>query len=116
MRDEYAGYRDWKHWQDFGKLSTVDARYFRRELRKLPPLSGMRVLEVGFGNGNFLAFARDQGAEVCGTEMIPELAALATRAGFKVLGEQEVFADKGLADSFDLVVAFDVIEHLDKEE
>lgn len=116
MRDEYAGYRDWKHWHEFGKLSAVDARYFRRELRQLPPLAGMRVLEVGFGNGNFLAFARDSGAEVYGTEMIPELVALAAQAGFKVLGDQELFVDKKLAGSFDLVMAFDVIEHLDKEE
>jgi cyclopropane fatty-acyl-phospholipid synthase-like methyltransferase len=116
MRDEYKGYREWKQWGKFGRVSAAEAGYFRRELRRLPPLAGQSVLEIGFGRGNFLKFASDQRAEVYGTELIPELLADARESGFRVSETHELFADPQSLGSFDLVLAFDVIEHLDKAD
>jgi len=116
MRDEYAGYGEWKQWQHFGVLSSVDARYFRRELAGLLPLKGKRILEVGFGNGAFLSFARGQGAEVHGTEIIPGLISAARKAGFDAGTGKAYLGVKKHAGRFDAVLAFDVIEHMDKQE
>lgn len=116
MKEEYRNYRDWKHWDDFGSLTPSQARYLRRELSMLRPLAGKRILEVGFGNGNFLRFARDNGAEVQGTEMIPELVEAARKAGFHVSDGSDVLGVRSRAGSFDAVVAFDVLEHMDKDE
>ena len=113
MKDEYRNYQDWKDWKDFGVLSRSQARYFARELAALEPLHGKRVLEIGFGNGAFLRFARDRGAEVQGAEVIPELLAAARAADFQVGGTETFFGNKRYAESFDAVVAFDVIEHIE---
>jgi 2-polyprenyl-3-methyl-5-hydroxy-6-metoxy-1,4-benzoquinol methylase len=116
MDDEYRNYVDWKQWQGFGSLSSSQARYFAREIAMLRPLQGKRILEIGFGNGSFLSFARGQGAEVLGTEMIPELVQAAREAGFDVNDGTAMLHGRQHAGSFDAIVAFDVLEHMDKTE
>ncbi|HEY1773214.1 MAG TPA: class I SAM-dependent methyltransferase [Gammaproteobacteria bacterium] len=116
MDDDYRNYVDWKQWKSFGKLSSAQARYFARELSMLQPLRGKCILEIGFGNGGFLSFVRAQGAEVRGTEMIPELVLAARQAGFDVSDGSAMLQGKKHAGSFDAVVAFDVLEHMDKDE
>ena len=116
MNDEYRNYREWKHWQEFGVLAPSQARYLARELSMLAPFAGKRILEVGFGNGNVLRFAKERGAEVWGTEMIPELLQAARAAGFQVSDGADLFGIKRHAGSFDAVLAFDVLEHMDKDE
>jgi 2-polyprenyl-3-methyl-5-hydroxy-6-metoxy-1,4-benzoquinol methylase len=105
MKDEYREYQGWKRWQEFGMPSSSQARYFARELAILGPLRGRRILEIGFGNGVLLRFAKDGGAEVLGTEIIPELLKAAAEAGFQVGRTTELFADKRQAGSFDAVEA-----------
>ena len=116
MQGEYNNYQDWKDWKDFGAFTPSQARYFARELAMLGPLRGRRILEVGFGNGAFLHFARQAGAELVGTEVIPELIEAARKAGFQVHEDGTLFDDRRLAGSFDAVVAFDVIEHIEMKE
>lgn len=115
----YTHYRAWKGWNDqsFGVCSTEQAIYYGEELKRsgIDGIDGKTVLEIGFGNGEFAAWVRSAGADYHGTELIPELVAQAAAAGFKahdgglplenLLGEQSV----------DLIVAFDVFEHLDLE-
>lgn len=73
---------------------------------------GRRMLEVGCGNGHFLALARDAGWEVCGTELSRAHAERARGQGLDVVYgdvvEERLFAGR----SFDAVVAMEVIEHL----
>lgn len=116
MQGEYRNYQDWKQWQDFGSLPPSQARYFARELAMLGPLRGQRILEIGFGNGSFLRFAQQRGGEVQGTEVIPELLQAARDAGFQVSESATLFRDARSAGSFDAVVAFDVIEHIGRDE
>jgi 2-polyprenyl-3-methyl-5-hydroxy-6-metoxy-1,4-benzoquinol methylase len=116
MQDEYRDYVGWKQWKGFGTLTSSQGRYFARELSMLAPLRGKRILEIGFGNGGFLSFARGQGAEALGTEMIPELVQAARKAGFEVSDGSAILKGKRHAGSFDAVVAFDVLEHMDKDE
>jgi cyclopropane fatty-acyl-phospholipid synthase-like methyltransferase len=110
----YEGYTRWKRWQGEFETSDRDARYFAAELDGVE-LSGKRVLEIGFGNGSFLAWARRRNAEVTGTEMIDALVEHARSKGYDA---QAASLPTLLATGrqFDLVVAFDVFEHWHKDE
>jgi len=113
--DLYAGYADWKQWQGDCTASDGDARCFAAEFADVVALRGKRVLEIGFGNGRFLAWAKAQGASVAGTEIHDGLIAWAREKGFDALPaslEALVAAQR----RFDVVVAFDVFEHWSKQE
>ena len=112
--DPYSGYVEWKRWDGAFETSDKEARYFAAEFRDIA-LRGKRVLEIGFGNGGFLAWARTQGADVSGIEINAEMRDAARRRGFNALDVSlsELAATNA---AYDLVVAFDVIEHWDTEE
>lgn len=112
--DPYANYAEWKRWDGAFTTSEKDARYFAAEFDGVA-LRGVRVLEIGFGNGGFIAWAKSQGADVAGIELNAEMREAARRAGFTAF-------DATLAElaaqptRYDFVVAFDVIEHWDAAE
>ena len=112
--DLYAGYADWKQWRGDCAASDSDARCFAGEFAGIP-LSGRRVLEIGFGNGRFLGWARSQGAVVAGTEIDAGLISWAQAKGFDAL-PAPLDAMVGAQRRFDVVVAFDVFEHWSKAE
>lgn len=109
-------YADWKGWKpgDFGYCAAPAQRYFGwhvdRAFAGAAPAQP-RVLEVGFGNGSFLGFCRQRGYDVQGVETDPELVARARRAGFTASGDLREVEPRG---EFDLLCAFDVLEHLDR--
>lgn len=115
--DVYADYDGWKGWSfaDFPRLTEHDRRYFRGELGGIA-LAGAEVLEIGFGEGAFLAFAREAGARIAGTELLAEAVAAARAAGVELLDTDLARNLPAQAGRFDLIVAFDVIEHLTFEE
>jgi SAM-dependent methyltransferase len=108
-------YREWKDWtaDRFGLLSKRRRRHFDAELKRtgLPLREPLRVLEIGFGDGRFLAYAKEKGWKVVGTEIIGELVDLARQQQYEAVTADRMatFEER----SFDLVVAFDVLEHLD---
>lgn len=108
----YHGYADWKDWQGDFSASDRDARYFAAELRDVD-IAGKRVLEIGFGNGRFLAWAKANGATVSGTEINERMLARAREKGFEAYSAS---LDALVAANvrFDVVVAFDVFEHWEK--
>jgi len=112
--DPYAHYAEWKQWSGAFAPRGKESRYFAAELRGIP-LQGRRVLEIGFGNGAFLAWARNQGAQVSGIEINEAMLEAAQQHGFEAskatLAE---LAERG--QQYDLVAAFDVLEHWDAEE
>lgn len=111
-------YLDWKNWvpENFGRYTDEDREYFAT-LFKLPPLRRLqrqaRVLEIGFGTGKFLSYAQSRDFNLCATEVNPRLTEIAATKGFEVVTTDNLdsFAD----NSFDLVIAFDVIEHIPQE-
>jgi SAM-dependent methyltransferase len=111
-------YADWKNWDPatFGRFTPLDAVYFAAET-SLREASGARVLEIGFGNGAFLGWAKHLGSEVFGTETNP----LLTQRAREFLGHDRVFDSldeqeaRKLNGTLSLVVAFDVVEHVSIE-
>lgn len=117
--NEYErGYTGWKGWgvdAGFGTLSAGEADLFGRELREAERLTSVHdVLEVGFGNGAFLAYCRERGWNITGVELLPELRAAAKTQGFAAVADDEV--DTLPEAGFDLVAAFDVFEHIFPEQ
>ena len=112
-----SNYTQWKAWDrsQFGVISDLDRRYFDAELQRVGGTGiGLRVLEIGFGNGKFLAYARHRGWNVTGTEIDAGLVETARERGFDVeCREQLTDLPSG---TYDLVVAFDVLEHIPQEQ
>ena len=115
----YSGYEEWKGWTEDGILPEIphptNQDYFTRELEraKIPPRS--KILEIGFGNGEFLQWAELSGYHVSGIEINEKLYQMGKERGFRVfLGTVADDLEK-LESDFDAVVAFDVLEHLPKE-
>jgi 2-polyprenyl-3-methyl-5-hydroxy-6-metoxy-1,4-benzoquinol methylase len=119
MADSTESYLEWKNWQSssFGQYNPLLASYYVSEAGSYVR-PGIDVLEIGFGNGSFIGWARDIGAQVFGVEMNP---ALVERAN-ALLGEGRAFRelnDEGLirrSGMFSVIVAFDVIEHIASDE
>ncbi len=106
-------YEDWKDWSElnFAEASVEENLYFSK-LRKIFKLSNnLDVLEIGYGNGSFLDFARTIGWNISGVEAIPELINRASRNNFEVFTNID-----DVQNRYDLIVAFDVLEHIESED
>jgi 2-polyprenyl-3-methyl-5-hydroxy-6-metoxy-1,4-benzoquinol methylase len=110
----FADYPRWKRWNLELTCNVEDARCFAGELRGFE-LSGRRLVEIGFGAGSFMVWAREQGAQVIGVEIQKELIEHARSAGFEAF-ESVLDLHRAYGRSFDLVVGFDLLEHLSHDE
>jgi SAM-dependent methyltransferase len=112
---EYGkSYREWKNWEfsNFGELGKSEKCYFDAEIKKanINTDRKMHVLEIGFGNGSFLTYARKKRWDIVGTEINKDLVEAARRLNFNSICADDL--SKFTDDTFDLVVAFDVLEHI----
>lgn len=111
-------YSLWKSWNEsqFGVLEPFEERYFDKELKraKCEFPADTKVLEIGFGNGKFLSYARKKGWSVVGIEANEQLVDLAGKQAFNALNADNLSHIQ--SGQFDLVVAFDVLEHIPKED
>jgi 2-polyprenyl-3-methyl-5-hydroxy-6-metoxy-1,4-benzoquinol methylase len=113
-----ADYAEWKSWDSaaFGQYSRLDAAYYAAEFG-LGEAAGMRVLEIGFGNGSALGWLKEQGAQVHGLEANPIL----VERALKLLGAGRAFEDLGdarlsvMSGTFNQIIALDVLEHVPME-
>ncbi len=112
-------YRDWKSWDVacFGVIGD-QAEYFRVELAKsgVRKLQGVRVMELGFGNGGFAAWAASCGMDYVGTEIDPELVRRARDRGLCAYLADEAFDKLACKPKFEVCVAWDVLEHLERDQ
>lgn len=101
----YDRYVAFKGWGEEGRDSADEFATLLGFSRKIAPY---RLLEIGFGRGDLLDWARAQGIETHGVEIIPELVKRAQERGHSV-------SASGLGQlrtgDFDVVVAVDVLEH-----
>ena len=115
QRSVYASYTELKGWQRPFEYDAEQAEYYRGEFGT-DDLSGIRMLEIGFGSGSLLAWARDRGAELVGTEINEASLAAAAERGVTTFTGELADAAPRFEDQFDLIVAFDVFEHLTVSE
>ncbi len=109
---DYTNYSEWKGWLNevpFGELQESEREKFRMQLDSCSILyKQINALELGFGNGSFMRFLKDNGSVVEGIEVQEALIDAAKRFGFPAHNS----LDKITQSPYDLIVAFDVLEHL----
>lgn len=96
----------------FGALEARKGTLNAHRLDRLPiPAAGDALLDVGCGDGQFAAAARDRGWDTYGIELNPPAAQRARERGINVVEGRLESADLPAA-RFDVVTAWDVIEHV----
>lgn len=116
--DSYTDYEQWKMWgaDTFGRWTPIDGAYYSAELKRagVESCEGLRFFEIGFGNGAFAGYVRARGGEYFGSELNDALIQRGRAFGISVIGGGIAQALTTLKPgSFDAVVAFDVLEHLE---
>jgi SAM-dependent methyltransferase len=115
-----GAYRRWKSWDasDFAVLGAAQQIYFDAEIGAAfgHVDSTTTILEIGFGNGQFAAWARSRGASYYGTELDSQALDLGRNAGIHVFPATLNLDSIAGMQRFDLIVAFDVLEHLSTDE
>lgn len=109
----YQEYATFKQWDDT-LFEPAGADYFEVELRGFP-LAGARVVEIGFGPGHCLAWLAAQGARVTGLEIQEQLVLAGRSRGFDTQLSRD-FDWRPLQGKVDLILGFDVLEHLSDAE
>lgn len=100
---------NWKIWRDCrARPSNIPKR--DRRITKTQKVQIENMLEVGFGHGSLMAYCREQGWRISGTEASGSLVRAAKQRGFNgVLAEN---LDQFENASFDLIACFYVVEHV----
>ena len=107
----YDDYDDLKGWNTLFQPSIQEAQLYSKEFKHID-FSDSYFLDIGFGSGGLLGWARQQGAIVSGVEIQEKLIKEARKAGIEVYKElNEVPSDR-----YDIVTGFDLLEHLPLNE
>ena len=112
---ENENYINWKGWDasSFAFTSNLEKAYFENIFKLIDLKSSSRILEIGFGNGSFMGYARDNSHLCDGVESNKNLVNIAIEHEFSVFKSIfEIESNK----QYDLIVLFDVIEHIPKAD
>jgi hypothetical protein len=115
----YDTYIEWKNWEVKTEVSQGNALYFQREFEECGLKESKKILEIGFGECEFLIWCRENGKEVCGVEINQDLVEAAQKEGHRVVyADLAIQAPEEIKKSgpFDVICGFDVIEHLTHDQ
>jgi len=101
---------DDRHWW-YRARRKILAELIRREVH---PAADARILEIGCGTGHNLAMLSGFG-HVDGLELDDEAAALSEKRLGRVVIRSPLPELEGVSNDYDLIGAFDVIEHIDDD-
>lgn len=108
-------YATWKGWGDPSAYGAQEKRIWDALHARIGVSTGDRLLEVGFGQGAHLHYARAKGINASGIEQNERGHRIAREAGLRVfLGGLDVFPPG--EPPFDAAILLDVIEHVPLNE
>lgn len=108
--DLYEAYEAWKGWDCPFTFTADENDYFEAECRGLS-IEGATLFEIGFGSGNFCAWAQAKGAIVVGSKINPASISAARAHAMELLPAAFETVAQDHSGRFDTCVAFDVFEH-----
>jgi cyclopropane fatty-acyl-phospholipid synthase-like methyltransferase len=111
--------------ENFGTINSVDSAAERKKKNKtkawltrnwLPTDQDAVIVDLGCGTGEDLAFYISQGySNIVGVDISPTQLNYAAKLNVKT-EEADIFDILKDRDTFDMISAYDVIEHLTKDE
>ena len=111
-------HEDFNHFTPYIEQLAVHHAYFRQKLREIarhlspPTLSGLRLLDIGCATGVLLIEATHAGAKAVGIDISVDAVAYCRREHLLAYAGSISSLGKHLKpESFDVVTAFQVIEH-----
>ncbi|MEK6772734.1 MAG: class I SAM-dependent methyltransferase [Bdellovibrionota bacterium] len=112
----YKDYVGFKQWEAPSAINPQEI--YEIEFQRLKVKGPLRILEIGYGKGEFLDWAKSKGHSIKGIEIIPELVEQARSKGHDVqmLSVMDLSGGRFNPAEFDVVVIFDVLEHLHVSE
>ncbi len=119
--NSYSRFKGW-HQSEFGQFKSHWAAYYNKEIAMCLKQSrsetgqNLKILEIGYGNGSFMGWAKSEGHSVFGVEIESEQLDRARSNGFVVGCSVNEIAQMLDEKDFDGIVAFDVFEHLQYSE
>jgi 2-polyprenyl-3-methyl-5-hydroxy-6-metoxy-1,4-benzoquinol methylase len=110
---DYANYNLWKSWPEdaFMRVSPIEASAFSADFEGIS-LQQSRFLDIGFGNGALLSWAQSRGAVIYGVEVLETSLERARKKGIPLLSSDLKDNLPQFSEFFDVIVAYDVLEHL----
>ncbi len=90
--------------------------YYELEMRKFNHTNDIEILEVGFGNGSFINWCKIKNYKISGYELDKNFYENAKSKFDNIYIGNENEVSKIIGKKFDLIVGFDVIEHVKKKE
>lgn len=118
FRDQiYSSYGAFKGW-DAHAIPESYHDLYTGELRQHGVATKGALLEIGFGSGHFLQWAKGQGFKAVGVEVNEDFVKMAQQDGLEAyhLPLQRLGELSSSVKKFDTVVIFDVLEHLYPDE
>jgi SAM-dependent methyltransferase len=109
MSDLYGQYTVYKQWSGDAPAPVHEDYSYLVDIANCKPSD--RILEIGFGAGHFMDWARNNGFHVVGTEILPEMIAAARNRGHVVMDDMFSPTDQ----KFDVIIAIDVLEHIPQD-
>lgn len=114
FRDKiYKSYGRFKGWEN-NKISETYYDMYKGEMLRHNITAPGNLLEIAFGSGHFLKWAKLNGFNVVGIEVNPEFVTKASKEGLEVfcLSLQHIEILKSSIKKFDYIILFDILEHL----
>ncbi len=90
--------------------------YYELEMKKFKKLNNLRILEVGFGNASFINWCEKKQYEIYGYEIDEKFYNNAKKKYKNIYFGERNNIHQVIDQKFDLIVCFDVIEHVNKED
>ena len=109
----HVNYNHWKSWPNdsFFRFSLYEASYFSADFDDVSLLDA-KFLEIGFGNGALLSWAKSRGAAVYGIEILETSLERAREKNIPLLSSDLGDNLPQFNEFFDVIAAYDVLEHL----
>lgn len=111
MNNDYKGYPKLKGWSKLFFYNNLMDKQYRKIFNGID-LKNKKILEIGFGSGSLLKWLTSVDAEVYGVEIQKELVETARENGIEAYDNLSLFRTR----KFDVIIGFDVLEHLSKDE